>query len=140
MNIPPAFGRITVVAGAALLAFLATARADSIDKLQGYWAAQTLGCNEVFQKEDGAVHFAKIEGFRRQGLIIRNKSIEGQNADCEIRSLKDVSNGTAAALSCKTQIMFDTLVVRFRLNNDNELVQFDPDMPDLTTTYKRCTM
>jgi len=134
------FGKALVLIGATLFTLSNVAHADTLEKLQGYWAAQGLQCNVIFEKTNGEVHFAKFEGYRRQGLIIKKTSVEAQNGNCEIISHKEMSNGLAIGLSCKTEIMFDKLAVRIRLNNDNELVQFDPDLPELTTTYDRCLM
>ena len=134
------FATASALAGAMVLAALTVARADAFDKLQGYWAAKSLGCGVVFQKSGGALHFAKVEGYRRQGLIIRHDRVEAQNGDCEIVSHKAVGNSFAIGLSCKAEIIFEKLVVHVKLNGDNELVQFDADMPELTTVYNRCTM
>ncbi len=140
MNRKAVLGKISILAGIALLVTLSVAHADMLEKLQGNWAAKDLKCETVFKKTDGRIRFAKSAGYKRQGLIIKNDTVEGQNGVCQIISHKDLANGLVVGLSCKLAIAFDKMVVHVRLNNDNELVQFDPDLPELATTYHRCVI
>ncbi len=140
-DLAAAFARTSALATVTLLTSLSLVHADTLGRLQGYWAAKSLQCSDVFTKTGTETHFVKLEGYRRQGLIIKKNSVEAQNGSCEIISHKELANSLAIGMTCKMEIMFDTLVAHIRLdNNDNELVQFDPDLPDLTTTYKRCPM
>lgn len=41
-------------------------------------------------------------------------------------------------LGCETGILFETMSVSVRFKPDGDLVRFDPDFPEVETSYHRC--
>ena len=129
-----------LLAAAIVIATAVVAEAGAQDNFQGVWAANNAACDKVFTKKDGQVNFLSYGGYKADGLIIKGNQLNGPQATCEIVSQKEQADKLAVVLSCKTQIMFDKVVVHVRFLNDHEFVQFDPDVPGLNTPYRRCPM
>ncbi|MGN6459618.1 MAG: hypothetical protein ACTHLY_00285 [Pseudolabrys sp.] len=114
--------------------------ATAADQFEGVWAANGLPCNKVFRKKNGKVSFVSYYGERAAGLIVQGNRVQGGQAACKLLSRKEKGASFIAVLGCKEEIIFDKIVVHARFNGPNELVRFDPDMPEIETTYHRCQM
>jgi len=127
----------------ALLILLTTGTAGiavAADQFEGVWAANGLPCDKVFQKKNGQVSFVSYHGERAAGLIVHGNQVQGGQASCKLLSRKEQGSSFIAVLGCKEEIIFDKLVVHARFNGPNELVRFDPNVPEIETTYHRCEM
>lgn len=128
----------TMLLAGVTAAMLPISAASAADRFA--WAAAGLPCNKVFTKRDGRVAFVSYLGERPAGLIVSGDHIQGGQAVCKLLSRKAEGNVFVAVLGCKEEIILDKIVVHFRFNNDDELVRFDPNVPEIATTYRRCTM
>jgi hypothetical protein len=59
---------------------------------------------------------------------------------CKLLSRKQQGASFIAVLGCKEEIIFDKIVVHARFSGPNELVRFDPNVPEIEATYHRCEM
>jgi hypothetical protein len=132
--------RVGMLAGAIMLATSTVVDAGMQDDLQGFWATNAAPCNKVFTKKNGQVAFIRYRGDKAPGLIIKGDQIEGPQAACKILSEKEQTTGLVIVLNCKTQMILDKIILHVRFTTNDEFVQFDSDLPELTTTYNRCRM
>jgi len=64
--------------------------------------------------------------------------LQAQPAQRRDESEKRTSDGFRAILNCASRMMIGALPVSFRVPNPNTIVKFDPDFPELETTFTRC--
>lgn len=125
---------------AALLAAAATIAGHSsqaVERLQGAWATSAARCDQVFAKRNGRLVFKNsADGW--SGFIATGKQVRGTQASCEAVSSKQKGDVLTVLLSCQTKIIFETMSVSVRLMPDGGLVRFDPDFPEVETSYNRC--
>jgi hypothetical protein len=107
-------------------------------KLQGAWALVGAACDQVFAFKNGLASFVSYGGERAPGFIVKGDNIEGAQASCKLLSQTEQSGSLAVVLGCKEQIIFDKVVVHLRFMNDNELMRFDPVVPEISMSYRRC--
>jgi hypothetical protein len=131
-----------IFAGALLLADTSGAMAASAiqDRFQGAWAAAGIACDKIFSKKHGEISFVRFYGAKALGLIVKNDRVQGLQATCHLLSMKETDSVFTAVLGCREEIMFDKLVVHFRLSGDDELTRFDPTVPEIRTSYHRCRL
>jgi hypothetical protein len=114
--------------------------AGNVDRFQGLWASAGAACDKVFTTRSGEAAFIEYNGEKAPGLIIKGNRIQGANATCSLVSSTDKLDSIVAVLKCQQQIIFDTMVVHLRFKGDDEMVRFDPDVPELATAFHRCHM
>jgi len=124
--------------GAVLLALpllTSAARADS--RMDGAWTTNAASCDEVFTKRKGGLALKRTsEGW--SAFIIRGNRINGANATCSVKSSKQKGDVTTLLLECADKIIFDTMTVSVRFKDDGTFVRFDPEFPEVETSYHRC--
>jgi hypothetical protein len=123
-----------------MTAMLVVTGASAADRFDGAWAPTGLACDKVFTKRDGHIAFATYRGERASGLIVAGDRVQGARASCRLLSRKEQASGFVAVLACKEEIIFDKVVVHFRFKDDDELVRFDPAVPEVETGFHRCRM
>jgi hypothetical protein len=128
---------VLLVAGVLLL-LGAPASAASISELQGAWIINSAECSEAFTKRNGRFAFKPNQRNADTSFIINGKRILGARATCTLASEKPTSDGFRAVLDCSTRMMVGALPISFRVPNANTIVKFDPDFPELETTFTRC--
>ena len=72
------------------------------------------------------------------GFIVTGKHVRGMNASCDVISSKQKADVLTVLLGCETEIIFETMSVSVRFKPDGDLVRFDPDFPEVETSYHRC--
>lgn len=125
----------------ALLAAAAMAighSAEAVERLQGAWATSAASCDQVFSKRNGRLVFNKrsVEGW--SGFIATGKHVRGAHASCDVISSKQKGDVLTVLLGCETDILFETMSVSVRFKPDGDLIRFDPDFPEVETSYHRC--
>ncbi|RDI57178.1 hypothetical protein [Microvirga subterranea] len=126
---------------ATALLFAATggpAQAAAISELQGAWIINSAECSAAFTKRGGRFAFKPNRRNADTSFIISGNRIQGARASCTLGSEKPTSDGFRAILDCSSQMMVGALPVTFRVPNPNTIVKFDPDFPELETTFTRC--
>lgn len=116
------------------------ALADTIDRFQGAWGASGIHCDTIFAKKGGETVFALHYGERSTGFIVKGKNVDGAHAACKLLSSKGDGAEFKFVLACREEIMFDKMVVSVRFLDDDNLVRYDPDFPELKSAYHRCRM
>ena len=124
--------------GAFLLALpMLNSSANADNRLDGAWATTAATCEEVFTKRNGALTLKRTkEGW--SAFIIRGNRLNGANATCSVKSSKQKGDVTTLLLECADRIMFDTITVSVRFKEDGTFVRFDPEFPEVETSYHRC--
>ncbi|MGX1786587.1 hypothetical protein ACWIGM_07615 [Bosea sp. NPDC055332] len=125
----------------ALLATAAMAVAQSgaaVERLQGAWVTSAASCDQVFTKRNGRLVFSKRSAEGWSGFIASGKHVRGAHASCDVISSKQKGDVLTALLGCETEILFETMSVSIRFKPDGDLVRFDPEFPEVETSYRRC--
>ncbi len=121
----------------ALLA-MSQAAGAAADRLQGAWVTDATTCDTVFSKRNGQFTLKRdAEGW--SGFIVNGKRIRGTNATCSLVSSKQKDEVTTVLLSCADKIIFQSVSISIRFENDDRIVRFDPEFPEVQTIYKRCS-
>jgi hypothetical protein len=128
---------VLLVAGV-WLAFGSPASAATISELQGAWIINSAECSDAFTKRNGRFAFKPNQRNAEPSFIISGHRIQGARATCTLGSEKPTADGFRAVLDCSTRMMVGALPISFRVPNANTIVKFDPDFPELETTYTRC--
>jgi hypothetical protein len=128
---------VLLVAGVLLL-WAAPASAASISELQGAWIINSAECSDAFTKRNGRFAFKPNQRNADTSFIINGERIQGARATCTLGSERQTPDGFRAVLDCSTRMMVGALPISFRVPNANTIVKFDPDFPELETTYTRC--
>lgn len=126
---------------APLLAAAAMVIGDSslaVERLQGAWATSAASCDQVFSKRNGRLVFSKRSAEGWSGFIATGKHVRGAHASCDVISSKQKADVLTVLLGCETEILFETMSVSVRFKPDGDLVRFDPDFPEVETSYHRC--
>lgn len=112
--------------------------AASPERLQGAWATSAATCDQVFAKRNGRLVFSKRSAEGWSGFIATGKHVRGAHTSCDLISSKQKGDVLSFLLGCETEIIFETVSVSVRFKPDGDLVRFDPDFPEVETTYHRC--
>jgi hypothetical protein len=114
------------------------ARAATISELQGAWIINSAQCSDAFTKRNGRFAFRSNQRNLDTSLIISGNRVQGARANCTLGSEKPTADGFRAVLNCSSRMMMGALPVSFRVTDANTIVKFDPDFPELETTFTRC--
>jgi hypothetical protein len=127
-----------LLVGCIWLLWGAPASAAEISELQGAWIINSAECSSAFTKRNGRFAFKPNQRNADTSFIINGNRLQGARATCSLDSEKRTSDGFRAVLNCASQIMIGALPVSFWVPNPNTIVKFDPDFPELETTFTRC--
>lgn len=117
---------------------LLPAASHAADRLQGAWVIDATTCDTVFARRNGKLVVKRsLEGW--SGFIVDGKSVRGANASCTLRSTKHNGDVTTFLLDCSDKIMFGSMSVSARFENDDRFIRFDPNFPEVQTVYNRCS-
>ncbi len=109
------------------------------DRLQGAWVVDGVSCSDVFTQRGGRPAFKRnsLQGW--SAFIVAGKHVRGARATCDLISSKQKGEVESFLLGCRSQIMFGSMSVSVRFLTDDKFVRFDPEFPEIETTYNRCT-
>ena len=97
-------------------------------------------CSQVFVKSDGVMNFINRDSSLNTGIIIRDDSMIGPHSICRIGAVTKHEDIFKVRLMCATAIMFDDVSVLLRVIDDNHFERVDPDFPEISRKYQRCTL
>lgn len=128
------------LAGCALsIAGLVPAQAArAADRLQGAWVTDATTCDTVFSKRNGQVTL-KRDAHGLSGFIVSGKRVPVTNASCSLVSSKQKGQVLTFLMNCADKLIFQTVSVSVRFENDDRILRFDPEFPEVETAYKRCS-
>ncbi|WP_146071277.1 hypothetical protein [Bosea lathyri] len=132
--------RTTAIAALSILPLLAVASPASAspERLQGAWVNSGISCDKAFVKRNGRLTLNKNVGDSLPGFLVSGKHVRGTGASCDLISSKQSGDVWTFLLGCDEGVIFDTMSVSLRFKDDNTLVRFSPDFPEVETTYNRC--
>lgn len=132
-------GRLGLAGLAALCLALPTLSgpARAAERLDGAWTTDAASCTQVFTKRKGKLALKRtLDGW--SAFIVRGNRIDGANSTCTVKSSKQNGDVTTYLLSCADSIMFETTTVSIRFKDDGTFVLYEPQFPEVKTSYHRC--
>ena len=128
-----------ILVSATLLASGSEAGAASLKALQGAWAAEGTECSSSFTSRGGKVRFRNREGSLDNGLIIAGSRVEGPNATCTARRIRQEKGHFTALMRCSTAVVFGEISTSFRIVDKDTFEHFPNAFPESADRYHRCT-
>jgi hypothetical protein len=113
--------------------------AQAVD-LNGIWASDVSVCKKVFVKNGTKISFSKNADLYGSGFIIEKDRIRGPIATCNIKSRKEVGETIHLIAACATDIMLSSVPFSVKVMDDNTIARIYPDIPEMSTTYYRCSL
>jgi hypothetical protein len=132
------FLTILSAAGAAALLVSASARAQSLDDLQGGWTDATLSCSDVFNTSNGKLVLRNDDGFNVGGFIVEGNTIKGQARACKVDRSRRKGSTITLLMSCQDSVLASTQEIMLKLNKDGTVTRTLSGFKDFTQTFKRC--
>lgn len=126
--------------GFMLLCGIVSAEAAGPERLQGAWGTTGIPCDRIFVRRGGRINFVRHTGGVFAGFIVEGNKIRGAFANCTLLNQKPDGDTVRAALTCRQQIIFDKVVVHLRFKDDNTIVRYEPEFPELESSFRRCTL
>jgi hypothetical protein len=109
--------------------------------LTGAWSTDAEACTKVFVKNGNRVSFAKNAELSGGGFIIEGGQIRGPAATCRIKATKDDGTVTHMVASCASDVMlFSDVQLSVKIIDANKISRLFPSMPEMETSYYRCSM
>jgi len=127
---------ITVLLTTGLAALPSAGHAS--ERLQGAWVVDGASCSEVFAQRGGRLELKRNAPQGWSAFIVNGKHVRGARATCDLVSSKRKGEVESFLLGCRSQIIFDSMSVSVRFLTDDKFVRFDPEFPEIETTYNRC--
>jgi hypothetical protein len=115
------------------------AAAASMEALQGAWTPIGIECAATFKKVGDKVEFIDRGSSLDTGVIISGSRIEGPNSTCTAGKIHESKDHFSAHLSCSDSIMAGGMAVSFKIINDSQFERFDPEFPEMSVTYQKCS-
>ena len=113
-------------------------RAATISELQGSWIINSAECSSAFTKRNGRMAFKANHKNVDTSFIISGNHIQGARANCTLGSEKPTADGLRIIVNCASRMMIGSAPISLRVPNPNMIVKYDPDFPELETTFTRC--
>jgi len=107
--------------------------------LQGAWTMAEADCSQVFEQSDGKMKFIERDSSLNNGIIVRGDTMMGPHSTCTIGRITKQEDLYKVHLMCATAIMFDDISVLLKVIDDDHFERFDPDFPEVTRKYQRCS-
>ena len=120
-----------------MLGFLFSSHAHAVD-LNGPWANDVNVCSKIFQKKNNKISMARNADFYGSGFIIDGNTVKGMLAACQIISHKQDGEKMQLEAKCVTDMATSSNQFSLRLDGNDKLTRFYPDMPDMKMDYFRC--
>jgi len=112
--------------------------AEAMD-LTGAWATDATACKKIFSGSAGNLSFTQDADVYGSGLIYEKNRIRGKIATCAIVTQKEDGDVLHLITACSTDVALETVQFSLRIDNANEITRFFPGVPELKTTYHRCS-
>ena len=120
-----------------MLGFLFSSHAHAVD-LNGAWANDVNVCSKIFQKKNNKISMTRNADVYGSGFIIAGNQVKGMLASCQIISHKQDGDKMLLKAECVTDMSTSSNQLGLRLDGNDKLTRFYPDMPDMKMDYFRC--
>jgi hypothetical protein len=127
------------IAALAMSASFGTATAASLDKLQGAWTMVGTECGDTFVRAGDNWQFKDRQSPLNTGVIVDDGTIRGAYATCQFGQARGGDGVFTVMLGCEGAIMFSDIAVHFRVIDDRLFERFDPDFPEASIRYQKCS-
>ena len=112
-----------------------------MDTLQGAWTMSGTNCAATFRKAaDGKIEFIDRGSSLTTGILIAGNKIVGPHATCTVERIRDEKDHLSVHLNCADAIMFSDISVSFRIVDADNFERFDPEFPEMSVIYHKCSM
>jgi hypothetical protein len=118
------------------LALSAAAQSADID---GAWTNSADVCSKVFVKKGDRISFADDADMYGSGFIVEGNRIRGKMATCNITRRKETGDSINLIAACSTEIAIETQQIVFKIISPERLSREYPGVPELASTYERCS-
>ena len=107
--------------------------------LQGAWAMVGTECSQAFEFSNGLAKFRERGSSINTGVVIRGKTMIGPISTCSIGRITESKGLYKVRLNCSSSIMFDEISVTLKLIDAEHFRRIDPDFPEISREYQRCS-
>lgn len=135
MVIPRLLAVLAIFIGCSLFG-VSTQAAD----LTGVWVTDASACGKVFVKNGTNISFVGDSDIYGGGFIIEGNRIRGKLQTCNIKLRKEDGPVTHIIAVCSTDVALSTLQVSVKIENENKITRLFPGVPELATSYFRCSL
>lgn len=134
--------KISTLAGMALtFSYWLAAGVDAhAADITGVWVTNASACEKVFVKRGNDITFATDADAYGSGFIIEGTRIRAKIATCSIKSRKESGSTVHLVAACATDIMLSDVQLSVRVVNRDKITRIFPGLPELETSYERCTL
>ena len=106
--------------------------------LDGTWANDVQVCSQLFEKKNNRISMTENADFYGSGFIVEGNEVRGKLERCHITSQKQEGDKTYLQAQCATDIATGPSQLALRLDSNDKLTRFFPDMPGMDLSYFRC--
>ena len=129
-----------ILTAAGVIIGIATAAiAAPLDALQGAWTMDGTDCSETFKKVGAEVQFKDRTATQTTGIIVSGDRITAPNATCTAGRIREQKEHFSVQLNCADTVMLSSLSMSFKIIDKDNFERFDPEFPDISFTYHKCT-
>jgi hypothetical protein len=107
--------------------------------LQGAWTMVGTECSETFDLSGGTAKFRDRGASVSTGIIVRGDRFEGPISTCSIGRISQNGDVYKVRLGCASSIMFSDVTVSLSLLDPEHFRRFDPDFPEVSVDYQKCS-
>ena len=132
--------RLSLAMSTILISWLFISLPANAADLTGLWASDAAACSKIFQKKNGMIVIADDADLYGSGFIIEKNLIRGKIASCSIKTRKEDGAVTHFIANCSTDIAFQAVQFSLKLDNENKFTRIYPGVPELSTSYFRCSL
>ncbi|MFO1150722.1 MAG: hypothetical protein U1E62_20285 [Alsobacter sp.] len=124
---------------AGMLAYPATAAAQSSADIQGAWVEQSQKCGDVFAFRKGKAAFKTPVNIFAPAMIITGKRLTTPQASCSLKSAVPDGNRTAVTLRCANSISHGEVRVILSKLPDGRLARYYDENDQSGSRYTYCS-
>jgi hypothetical protein len=120
-----------------VVGFLFSSHAHA-ENLDGAWANDVQVCSKIFEKKNNKISLRRNADFYGSGFIIAGKEVKGMLGSCKIISHEQDGDKMLLKAQCVTDMSTSSNQFGLRVDGNDKLTRFYPDMPDMKMDYSRC--
>ena len=107
--------------------------------LQGAWTMVGSDCSDSFEPSGSGLKFVDRGSSVQTGIIVSQDTMMGPNSTCKIGRIAEQQGVYKVHLMCSTAIMFDDVSVLLKIIDKDNFERIDPDFPEISRKYRRCS-
>lgn len=116
-----------------------SASSQSEGALQGAWSMVGTECSQTFAFSNGQAEFRDKGSSINTGVIIAGETMIGPVSTCSIGRITENQGLYKVRLNCSSSIMFDEISVAIDLVDAQHFRRVDPDFPEISREYQKCS-